>query len=97
MQATLSNGARKLLHKLGRQSIVVALVETETGDSVGFAREVEVECGFPRDKGEYYRLKADGVEIFVDPRLKVERTVAIKKQGFWKLSRLYADGVRIPL
>lgn len=97
MQATLSNGARKLLHKLGSQSLVVALVETETGDSVGFAREVQVECGYPRNREHYHRLEVDGVEVFVDPRLRVEDTVAIKRQGLWKLSGFYADGVRIPL
>lgn len=97
MQVSLSPGARKHLRKLKCGAIAVRLVDMETSDSVGFAREVQVECGFPQRREQYHRLEVDGVEVFVDPRLRVEDTVRIKKQGFWKLSGLYADGVRIPL
>ena len=97
MQARLSSGARKLLHKLGCSQLTVHLVETETGCSIGFAREVRVDCEYPKDSAPYHPLEADGVTVYVDPRLKVQGRIVIKKQGFWKFSGLYADGVQIPI
>lgn len=97
MQARLTSGARKLLYRWGHSHLVIRLVEMETGDSIGIAREIQVEFAYPENREEYHRLVADGIEVLLDPRLKVADTVKIKKQGFWKFAGLYVDGVRVPL
>ena len=89
--------AKKFLIKNGIDTIVLRFVEFETGGTVGVAKDVTVTFEPPADAKAFGRDLVEGIEVFVDPKLKVDGDVVIKRQGFWSFSSLYVDGVRVPI
>jgi hypothetical protein len=92
-----SANAKKFLKKKGIDTIVLHFVEIECGCMVGVAKDVAVTFEPPADAEAFRRDLVEGIEVYVDPRLKVDDDVVIKRQGFWNFSSLYVDGVRIPI
>jgi len=92
-----SANAKKFLKKKGIDTIVLRFVEFEAGGTLGVAKDVAVTFEAPADAGAFRRDLVEGIEVFIDPRLKAEGEVVIKRQGFWHFSSLYADGVRVPI
>jgi hypothetical protein len=92
-----SANAKKFLKKKGIDTIVLRFVEFEAGGTVGVAKDVAVTFEPPADAGVFRRNLVEGIEVFIDPKLKVDGDVVIKRQGFWGFSSLYADGVRVPI
>ncbi len=78
-------------------SIEFVELEDSAGD-IDMVKEVEVKCQAPPEnqKPNYLFFREEGVDIYIDKRLKISGKVKIKKEGFWKLSFLYADGVLVP-
>jgi len=97
MEIKISSGALRYIQSKGAKSIAVVLVDVETGDSIGAARDIEVKFETPEDTRNYYLEHSQGIDVYVDRRLRLTGKVVIKKQGFWKISSLYADGLQIPL
>ncbi len=97
MEVRLSSGAKKFIHKHNITCLVLSLVELETGCTLGVAKDVQVSYEYPQIPTRFLWGKADGVEVFVDRRLKINGTVTIKKQGFGRLSCLFADGIGVPI
>src|SRR6056297_1054658 len=97
MEIRFSNRARKLLKNKDCRQLVFYLIELETADSIGAARDIGVSYTPPHNTGQYRRANADGIDIYIDRNLRIIGPVVIKKQGFWKLSTIYADGLQIPL
>jgi hypothetical protein len=97
MEVRISPGARKYLANRGADSVVLRLVEMETGCSVGIAKDVDVRFEPPARPGGFLRRNAQGIDVYIDRRLGTQETVVIKKQGFWRFSCLYADGLRVPI
>jgi hypothetical protein len=97
MDVRLSPGAKKYIEKHGIECLVLNLVELETGCTLGVAKDVEVSFAYPQKPTQFLWGKTEGVEVFVDRRLKVTGTVAIKKQGIGRFSCLFADGVGVPI
>jgi hypothetical protein len=92
-----SANAKKFLKKKGIDTIVLRFVEFEAGGTLGVAKDVAVTFEAPADAKAFRRDRVEGIEVFVDPKLKVDDDVVIKRQGFWNFSSLYADGVRVPI
>ena len=92
-----STNAKKFLRKRGIATIVLRFVEFEAGGTLGVAKDVAVTFDAPDDAKAFRRDLVEGVEVFIDPKLKVDDDVVIKRQGFWHFSSLYADGVRVPI
>ena len=97
MEVTISPRAMKYLHERGASCLVLGLVDIETGGSVGAARDVAFGFAPPRDSRHFRWCQVQGIDVYVDRKLRVVGPVAIKKQGFWKFSSLYADGVQVPI
>ncbi len=97
MEVKISPRAMKYLQERGASSLVLGLVDIETGGSVGAARDVAFGFTPPRDSRHFRWCQVEGIDVYVDRKLKVVGPVVIKKQGFWKLSSLYADGVQVPI
>ena len=97
MKIRITSRAKKYLEAKNVNTIVLKLVELSVAETVGVAREVQVDFELPEDKDKYGCFNVDNYEIFVDRRLEAIGDVVIKKQGFWKFSSLYADGFRIPI
>ena len=92
-----SANAKKFLKKRGINTIVLRFVEFEAGATLGLAKDVAVTFEPPADAEAFRCDLVEGIEVFVDPKLKVDDDVVIKRQGFWYFSSLYADGIRIPI
>ena len=93
----ITPGARRYLVSRGYEAVVLTYTELEVGDSIGVAKEVTITYEPPEDRERYRLFPVDDIEVFVDRRLRADGDVVIKKQGFWKLTSLYADGFRIPI
>jgi len=92
-----SANAKKFLKKRGIASIVLRFVEFEAAGTCGVAKDVAVTFEQPADADSFHRDLVEGIEVFVDRKLKVDDDVVIKRQGFWNFSSLYVDGVRVPI
>lgn len=97
MDVRLSPGAKKYIQKHSIECLVLTLVELETGCTLGVAKDIQVSFEYPQNPSQFLWGKAEGVEVFVDRRLKVTGTVAIKKQGLGRFSCLFADGLGVPI
>jgi len=97
MEVGMSNRARKFIRKTEAKNVVIRFVEVEIADSLGAAKDIEVTLQAPDRKEGFRHAHVDGVDVYVDKALKVTGPVVIKKQGFWKFSTLYADGLQVPL
>lgn len=97
MNISFSSGALKFLKQKQADSVLIQLVELEgaAGD-IDMVKEVEIKCRKPEDQTKYHYFKQNGLEVFIDRRLKVPGDIKIKKQGFWKFAFLYPDGVLVP-
>jgi hypothetical protein len=93
----ISRSARKFLEDRGLRTVVLRYMELEAGCMVGVAKDVDVGFDRPVDQEDFRRNEVEGIEVFIDRRLKEDATVVIKKQGLWKFANLYADGLRVPL
>ncbi len=92
-----SANAIKFLKKKDIDTIAFRFVEFEAGGTLGLAKDVAVTFEAPPDAEAFRRDLVEGVEVFLDNRLKIDGEVVIKREGFWKFSSLYADGVRVPI
>ena len=92
-----SASAKKFLKKRGVATVVLRFVEFEAAGTCGIAKDVAVTFERPADVEAFYRSLVEGIEVFVDRKLKIDDAVVIKRQGFWNFSSLYADGVRVPI
>lgn len=97
MQIRFSPGALKYMHKRGASTVVLDLVDMETGGSVGVVKDVAVGFQAPKDLKAYRYDRVQGVDVYVHRALRIHGPIRIKKQGFWKLSSLYADGLQVPI
>jgi len=95
MEVKFSSGARKLLEEKGAENICIHLVDIATADSIGAARDIEVNCEVPEQKEQFWWDRVGGIDVYIDKKLKIIGPVVVKKQGFWIFSSLYADGLRI--
>jgi hypothetical protein len=97
MNISFSSGALKFLKQKQADSVLIQLVELQgaAGD-IDMVREVEIKCRTPEDPSKYRYFEQNGIEVFIDRRLKVPGDIKIKKQGFWKFAFLYPDGVLVP-
>lgn len=96
MAVEISRSARKFLEDRGLRTVVLRYVELEAGCMVGVAKDVDVGFEPPADPAAFRRSAVDGIDVFIDRRLKEDERVVIKKQGLWKFVSLYADGLRVP-
>ena len=97
VSVNFSKGARKFIEHRGIKSIAISYIEVEAGSIVGIAKDVMITYGRPVSGEEFLKVMVDDIEVFLDKRLKVSGKVVIKKQGFWRFSGLYADGIMIPI
>lgn len=97
MEIRLSPRAGKYLRERQATQVTFYLVDIETTGSIGAVREVGVSLEPPARPENFRWGRAEGFDIYVDRQLKVTEPVVIKKQGFWKLSSLYADGLRVQM
>ena len=97
MRVRISQGARIFLGKQDIRTVALTFLEIEAACTVGVAKEVSVTFDPPKDPEKFQRTMVEGIEVFVDNRLTPFGDVVIKRQGFWKFSSLYADGLRVPL
>lgn len=97
MAVRLSRGARQFLTQRGLKTIVLSLTDIPVGCCLGVAKDIGITFEPPRDPRGFWRRSADGVEVYIDRQLKAIDEVVIKRQGFWKLSSLYVDGLSVPL
>ncbi|MFO7753638.1 MAG: hypothetical protein R6V41_11015 [Desulfobacteraceae bacterium] len=97
MNIKFSSGALKFLKKNQAASILIRLVELEgpAGD-IDMVKDVEIKFRPPEDRSEYLLFQQGGFDVFIDRRLKIPGDIKIKKQGFWKFSFLYPDGILVP-
>ena len=93
MDVRFSSRALKYLRDRQVSGITFYLVDIETTGSIGAVREIGVHLAPPGRPGNFKYDRAEGFDIYVDPRLEITEPVVIKKQGFWKLASLYADGL----
>ncbi len=96
MAVRISKAARKFLDARKATKVVLRYLEVEAACMVGVAKDVQVLLGEPDDQ-TYIHEHHEGIDVFIDPKLKINSIVHIKKQGFWKFSSLYADGLRVPI
>ncbi len=97
MDIRFSSRAFKYLQSSQVSGITFYLVDLETGGSIGAVRDVGVSLKPPARPENFSYDRAEGFDIYIHRSLKVTEPVVIKKQGFWKFSWLYADGLRIHL
>ncbi|MCF8111488.1 MAG: hypothetical protein K9J85_08365 [Desulfobacteraceae bacterium] len=95
MDIRLSPRALKYLRDKNVSEITFYLVDIETTGSIGAVREVGVSLAPPGRPENFRYERAGGFEIYIDSRLEVTEPIVIKKQGFWKFSSLYADGLGV--
>lgn len=97
MDIKLLPGAVKYIKAKKASEITLYFVDIETTGSIGAVREVGVSLEPPRRPENYRYKRAEGFDIYVSRDLKITGTIIIKKQGFWKLSWLCAEGLQIPI
>ncbi|MFW6297785.1 MAG: hypothetical protein ACOC03_04705 [Desulfosalsimonas sp.] len=97
MDIRLSPGAAKYLAAKKASDVTIYLVDIETTGSIGAVREVGVSLEPPKRPENFRYERVDGFDIYVARELRITGPVIIKKQGFWKLSWLCADGLQIPI
>lgn len=95
MDIRLSTRALKYLRDRNVSVITFYLVDIETTGSIGAVREVGVSLAPPGRPESFRYDTAGGFDIYIDRRIEVTEPIVIKKQGFWKFSSLYADGLNI--
>ncbi|MBS3754933.1 MAG: hypothetical protein KGY56_04470 [Desulfobacterales bacterium] len=93
MDIRFSSSALKYLRDRQVSGITFYLVDIETTGSIGAVREIGVRLAPPGRPENFKYDRAEGFDIYVDPRLEITEPILIKKQGFWKLAALYADGL----
>jgi hypothetical protein len=92
-----SPNAKAFLKKKGVDTVVVSFVEFDVAGTCGIAKDVSVTFEPPADATAFRHKLVEGIDVFVDRKLKIDDHVVIKRQGFWNFSSLYADGVRVPI
>ncbi|MFP4194238.1 MAG: hypothetical protein ACOCQI_01270 [Desulfosalsimonas sp.] len=97
MDIRLAPGALKHLRAKKASQVTVYLVDIETTGSIGAVREVGVSFDPPKRPENFRYSRVEGFDVYVARELKITGPIIIKKQGFWKLSWLYADGLQIPI
>lgn len=97
MNIKLSPGAVKYLKTKDASEVTIYLVDIETTGSIGAVREVGVRPGPPKRPENFRYDSIEGFGVYVARELKITGPIIIKKQGFWKLSWLSAEGLHIPL
>ncbi|MBS3809796.1 MAG: hypothetical protein KGY38_06560 [Desulfobacterales bacterium] len=95
MDIRLSSRAQKYLRDRNVSAITFYLVDIETTGSIGAVREVGLSLATPGHPENFRYEQAGEFDIYIDSRLEVTEPVVIKKQGFWKFSSLYADGLGV--
>lgn len=97
MDIRLSPRAVKYLREMNAPAVTLYMVDIETTGSIGAVREVGVSLQPPKDQENFRYCPVEGFDVYVDRELKVTGPVVVKKQGFWKFSSLYADGLQVQL
>ena len=95
MDIRFSPRACKYLRDKQASGITFYLVDIETSGSIGAVREVGVSLEPPKRPENFLYLRAESFDIYVSRNLEITEPVVIKKQGFWKFSALYADGLSV--
>jgi hypothetical protein len=97
MEVRFSKRALKFIQDKEVREVFVCLLELDIADSIGATKDVHVCFEVPDEEKQFHSHKVEGIEVHVDTALKVTGPVVIKRQGIWKLSSLYADGLQVPL
>ena len=93
----LSPGAKRFIQERGVEVLAVKFIEIETGGTVGVVKDISITFQHPADPRLYREFSVDDIPVFIDRKLRLSEDIVIRKQGFWKFSSLYADGLRGPI
>jgi len=97
MDIRVTPRARKYLQEKEASEVTLYLVDIESSGSIDSVKEVGVSLKPPKRPEHFMHDRAEGFDIYVDRKLRIIGPIVIRKQGFWKLASLYADGLQIPI
>ena len=97
MEIRFSKRALKYIRKHGAQDVFVSLEEVDVADTIGMAKDISVGFKAPDEEKQFDVHRAEGIDVHIDRALKVTGPVAIRLQGLWKISSLYANGLQVPI
>lgn len=97
MKIIIHRKALKYLEERQAEDISITLAEIDTNCPIGTAKEIRVILEKPQNLKSYRWKKVDKYHFFIDRRLREIGPIVLKKQGFWKFSSLYVEGLQVPL
>jgi len=98
MDIRLSSRARKYLQDKEASELTLYLVDIEAGSSsIGVVKDVGISLNQPKRPEQFLHDRVEGLDIYVDRKLKITGPIVIKKQGVWKFASLFADGLHVPI
>lgn len=97
MAIKFTRAAKKYIDEKQIRTVVLTFLELEAGCMVGVAKDIDVSFDPPEKEEPYLKSNVEGIDIYIDKRLSPAEEVTIRKQGFWRFSSLYADGLRVPI
>ena len=97
MAIKITKAAKKYIDERNINTIVLTFLEMEAGCMVGVAKDIDVSFDPPEKEEAFLKSNVKGIAVYIDKRLSPSKEVTIRKQGFWRFSSLYADGLRVPI